>query len=370
MGSLTVEAIFRRDFLTVQICVVVLAIVVVLVELLRRHPLRRHRPEDPPCPSPRLAPHTEDTLFSEGGSAAVYVDAADSIARTDGEVVGTEGPQAARDRVLPRRGLGRAASPSSPSFAAFLPFVKDPNKINDAFKAAPSTEHWFGTDNIGRDIFSRVVYGGRMSLLIAATAIVVGLALGGLFGLMAGYYGRRTDRVISAGTDVLLAFPALVLTLALVGVLGERRWFADKRAWLVIASLAILSIAPLTRIVRASTLVYSQREFVMAARSLGARNRRIMVREVLPNVVPSMVSFALTGLALLIIAEGALAFLGQSVKVPTPTWGLMINEGRQNLEDAPWISLMPAAVMFLTILAFNLIGDVLSKRFDIKESLL
>ncbi len=188
--------------------------------------------------------------------------------------------------------------------------------------------------------------------------------------MMAGYYGRRTDRVISAGTDVLLAFPALVLILALVGVLGERPWFADKRAWLVITSLAILSIAPLTRIVRASTMVYSHREFVTAARSLGARNRRIMVREVLPNVVPSMVSFALTGLALLIIAEGALAFLGQSVKVPTPTWGLMINEGRQNLEDAPWISLMPAAVMFLTILAFNLIGDVLSKRFDIKESLL
>ena len=320
-------------------------------------------------PEPSLSSPTEDTLFGEGGSAAVYVDAADSIARTDGEVVGRKVRKPLEIGFFLSVGWVVLVTFLA-AFAAVLPFIKDPNKINDAFKAAPSTEYWFGTDNIGRDIFSRVVYGGRMSLLIAVTATVVGLALGGLFGMMAGYYGRRTDRVISAGTDVLLAFPALVLILALVGVLGERPWFADKRAWLVITSLAILSIAPLTRIVRASTMVYSHREFVMAARSLGARNRRIMVREVLPNVVPSMVSFALTGLALLIIAEGALAFLGQSVKVPTPTWGLMINEGRQNLEDAPWISLMPAAVMFLTILAFNLIGDVLSKRFDIKESLL
>jgi peptide/nickel transport system permease protein len=317
-----------------------------------------------PEPSPEP---TASTLIQDA-PAAIYAEAADSISRTEGEVTG-------RIRKPMQVGFWLASGwvllvAFLAVFAAVLPFIQDPSEISAEFKAAPSADHWFGTDNIGRDIFARVVYGGRMSLLIAVGAITIGLAFGGLFGLMSGYYGKRTDRVISAGADVLLAFPALILTLSLVSVLGERPWFADKRAWLVIASLAILSIAPLTRIVRANTLVYSQREFVTAARSLGAKNGRVLAREVLPNVVPAMVSFALTGLAVLIIAEGALAFLGQSVKVPTPTWGLMINEGRENLDDAPWISMMPAAVMFLTILSFNLIGDVLSKRFDIRESLL
>jgi peptide/nickel transport system permease protein len=318
-------------------------------------------------PEPSLRSPTADTLF-EDSAGAVYAESADSISRVEGEVVG-------RVRRPLQIGFYLAIAwvllvALMAVLAGVLPFVKSPEAINTAFKAAPSSEYWFGTDNIGRDIFARTVYGGRMSLTIAVASIVVGLTIGGFLGLLSGYYGRATDRVISAGTDVLLAFPALILTLALVGVLGERPWFADKRAWLVIASLSILSIAPLTRIVRASTLVYAQREFVIAARSLGAKNRRILVREILPNVVPSMLSFALTGLAVLIIAEGALAFLGQSVKAPTPTWGLLINEGRQNLSDAPWISLLPAAVMFLTILAFNVIGDVLSKRFDIKESLI
>jgi peptide/nickel transport system permease protein len=319
-------------------------------------------------PEPSLSSPTDSTIFGDGGSAATYMEAATSIARTEGEVVGSVRKPLQIGFYLSIGWVALVAFMAA--FAELLPFVKDPEAINTAFKAAPSTEYWFGTDNIGRDIFARTVYGGRMSLLIAGVAIVLGLIVGGFFGLVSGYFGRRTDRVISWGTDVLLAFPALVLTLALVGVLGERPWFADKRAWLVIATLSILSIAPLTRIVRASTLVYAQRDFVTAARSLGAKNRRILVREVLPNVVPSMVTFALTGVAVLIIAEGALAFLGQSVKAPTPTWGLLINEGRQNLEDAPWISLMPAAVMFLTILGFNIIGDVVSKRFDIKESLI
>ena len=119
---------------------------------------------------------------------------------------------------------------------------------------------------------------------------------------------------------------------------------------------------------RANTLVYSQREFVLAAKSLGAKDRRILFREVLPNIVPAMLAFALTGLAVLIVAEGALAFLGQSVPPPIPTWGKLIDDGRQDLETAWWISLLPAAVMFLTILAFNIMGDVLAKRFDVREA--
>jgi peptide/nickel transport system permease protein len=246
-------------------------------------------------------------------------------------------------------------------FADVLPFVRSYSKIYPAFKKPPSTEFWFGTDKIGHDIFARTVYGARLSLAIAGASIILGLFFGGLFGLMAGYYRRRVDRVISTGVDIMLAFPALILLLAITS-------FLTPSARTVILALAILSIAPLTRIVRANTLVYSQREFVLAAKSLGAKDRRILFREVLPNIVPAMLAFALTGLAVLIVAEGALAFLGQSVPPPIPTWGKLIDDGRQDLDTAWWISLMPAAVMFLTILAFNIMGDVLARRFDVREA--
>jgi peptide/nickel transport system permease protein len=245
-------------------------------------------------------------------------------------------------------------------FADYLPFVRSYSKIYPKFKDPPSTEFWFGTDKIGHDIFARTVYGARLSLAIAGASIVIGLFFGGLLGLMAGYYRRRVDSVISTGVDVMLAFPALILLLAITA-------FLTPSARTVILALAILSIAPLTRIVRANTLVYSQREFVLAAKSVGARDRRILFREVLPNIVPAMLAFALTGLAVLIVAEGALAFLGQSVPPPIPTWGKLIDDGRQDLDTAWWISLMPAAVMFLTILSFNVMGDVLARRFDVRE---
>jgi len=246
-------------------------------------------------------------------------------------------------------------------FADYLPFVRSYSKIYPAFKKPPSTTFWFGTDKIGHDVFARTVYGARLSLAIAGASIVLGLFFGGILGLAAGYYRRKVDTVISTGVDIMLAFPALILLLAITA-------FLTPSARTVILALAILSIAPLTRIVRANTLVYSQREFVLAAKSLGAKDRRILFREVLPNIVPAMLAFALTGLAVLIVAEGALAFLGQSVPPPIPTWGKLIDDGRQDLETAWWISLLPAAVMFLTILAFNIMGDVLAKRFDVREA--
>jgi len=315
-----------------------------------------------------LEPSPSSGLITDAGPGGIYIEAADDIARTAGEV-----ETVGRHRRTLEIGFWLASIwilivAFLAIFAPVLPFIDSPKKISADFKAPPSMEHWMGTDNIGRDIFSRVVYGGRISLTIAGAAIVLGLVVGGFFGLISGFYGKRTDRAVSTGTDILLAFPPLILTLAITSFLGVEH--ADKRGYFVILALAILSIAPLTRIVRASTLVYSNREFVLAARGLGAKNKRILFREVLPNVLPSMLSFALTGLALLIVAEGALAFLGQSVQVPTPTWGLMIFEGSKDLESAWWISMMPAAYMFLTILAFNVLGDVLSKRFDIRESLL
>jgi peptide/nickel transport system permease protein len=167
--------------------------------------------------------------------------------------------------------------------------------------------------------------------------------------------------VISIAMDVVLAFPALVLAIAIIT-------FRGRTAPNVVAVLAILSVPALARLVRANTMVFSQREFVLAARSLGARNRRVIFREVLPNVVPVMLTFALTGLAILIVAEAGLAFVGASVRPPTPTWGGMIADGRDKLEDAWWISIFPSIVLFLTVLAVNLIGDVMSARFNVKES--
>jgi peptide/nickel transport system permease protein len=247
-------------------------------------------------------------------------------------------------------------------FADYLPFVRSYSRIYPAFKQPPSTTYWFGTDKIGHDIFARCVYGARLSLAIAGASIVLGLFFGGILGLVAGYYRRKADTVVSTATDIMLAFPALILALVITAFLGHS-------ARTVILALSILSIAPLTRIVRANTLVYSQREFVLAAKSVGAKDRRILFREVLPNIVPAMLAFALTGLAVLIVAEGALAFLGQSVPPPIPTWGKLIAEGQQDLDTAWWIALMPALVLFLTILAFNIMGDVLARRFDVREAI-
>jgi len=248
-------------------------------------------------------------------------------------------------------------------FADALPFVHDPKRTNlvHAHKS-PSSTFWFGTDKLGRDIFTRAVYGARTSLMIAGLSIVIGLAIGGTIGLLAGYFRKKIDYVTSLAVDVMLAFPALILALAITSTLGH----GVKQ---VVLALSVLSIAPLIRVVRAQTLVYAQREFVLAAKGLGAKDARVLFREILPNVVPSMLTFALTGLAILIVAEGGLAFLGQSVTVPTPTWGFMIVEGYPDLERYWWISIMPCMVLFLTVLSFNLVGDQLSKRFDIKESL-
>ncbi len=274
-------------------------------------------------------------------------------------------------------------------FADVLPWVKDYQKQDIlASRSAPvwlfwddtsDKMGWMGTDRQCWDIFSRAVYGARVSLLIGASSITLGLFFGGLFGLIAGYYRKKADLVITTAMDVVLAFPPLILALLLVTfgansdgsdrqvtLLGQT--FTLSRTFLVVFALSILSIPPLTRLVRANTLVYSQREFVMAARALGAGDRRVIVREIFPNVVPPMLSFSLTGMAILIVAEGALAFLGLSVRPPTPTWGFMIVEGQQVLRDAWWVSLMPAFVMFLTVLSINLLGDVLQSRFNVKEA--
>ncbi|MEY4224240.1 MAG: hypothetical protein RIS33_1174 [Actinomycetota bacterium] len=236
---------------------------------------------------------------------------------------------------------------------------------------APERAGFFGTDTNGFDIFSRTMFGARNSLLIGAMSIIFGILIGGALGLVAGYVGKRVDKVIDTIMNIFLAFPALLLAIFIVGFFDSGTTTEAKSRSIIpiIIALVILSIPPIARLVRANTIVYAQREFVLAARSLGAKNGRIIVREILPNVFPAMVTFAITGMAILIVAEGALAYLGLSVSAPTPTWGAMIFGGQAKLETAWWISIMPSIVLFLTVLAINLLGDAVSEKFRIREAI-
>ena len=200
---------------------------------------------------------------------------------------------------------------------------------------APARVGLFGTDTNGFDIFSRSMFGARNSLLIGAMSIVFGILIGGTLGLIAGYVGKRTDKVIDTIMNIFLSFPALLLAIFIVGFFGSSGADeAESRSiGPIILALVILSIPPIARLVRANTMVFAQREFVLAARSLGAKNGRIIVREILPNVMPAMVTFAITGMAILIVAEGALAYLGQSVEPPQASLGGMISQGQPQLEQ-------------------------------------
>ncbi|MGH9305961.1 MAG: ABC transporter permease [Acidimicrobiales bacterium] len=224
----------------------------------------------------------------------------------------------------------------------------------------PGLHHLLGTDDLGRDLFSRVVYGARVSLVVGFASIFVGLIIGGGLGLMAGFFRGRVDLVANAVANIFLAFPALIFLLALVTFWGATLFH-------VTLAIGLLSIAPLFRVVRGSTIIYSERDFVLASRTLGAKNGRIMIKEILPNIIPTSLAFGLIGVAVAIVAEGGLAFLGLSVPAPTATWGSMISEGEAFLQQDPFISLWPALAMFILVFALNSAADRLRAYFDIKE---
>lgn len=252
-------------------------------------------------------------------------------------------------------------------FADILP-IKDPAEtFAGTSKNGPSLSHWFGNDGVGRDVFSRVIYGAQVSLVISTVGTVMALAIGGLLGMVSGYYGGRSDRWLTAALNASLVIPPLILFLALVLFLDSE---AQRRIFILVFTFVLLSIAPIARVVRAATLTWSSQDFVLAARTLGARDGRVLFREVLPNVAPSLISYSLIIMAGLIVVEGSVAFLGLSVPPPTPTWGDMINKGRTNLDVAAHISLMPAITMFVTVLALNFVGDKLQQHFEPRESVL
>ena len=252
-------------------------------------------------------------------------------------------------------------------FADILP-IKDPAEtFAGTSKQGPSLTHWFGNDGVGRDVFSRVIYGAQVSLVISTVGTVLALVIGGLLGMVSGYYSGRVDRWLTATMNASLVIPPLILFLALVLFLDSE---ARRRIFILVFTFVLLSIAPIARVVRAATLSVANQDFVLAAKTLGARDGRVLFREVLPNVAPSLVSFSLIIMAGLIVVEGSVAFLGLSVPPPTPTWGDMINKGRTNLDVAAHISLMPAIVMFVTVLALNFVGDKLQQYFEPRESVL
>ena len=237
-------------------------------------------------------------------------------------------------------------------------------------EAGSAPGHLLGGDFNGRDMTSRLIWGGRTTLLVSTLAVIIGFVLGGTLGLLGGYFRGKVDVVVSLLLDVFLAIPAVILALALVTILrtqpGTNGGGLDPEVALILA-LGFVSIPVLGRITRASTLSWSEREFVLAARAQGAKHRRIIWREVLPNVLPAMLSIALLGIAVAIVAEGTLAILGASVETDTPTWGNMIAIGRTALQRAPHVVFEPALMIFFTVLALNMVGDVVRSKFDVQE---
>lgn len=244
--------------------------------------------------------------------------------------------------------------------------------INDSY--GPQGRHIFGFDDSGFDMVSKVIFGTRASMVVSVGAVSFGLLVGGFLGLVAGYFRGKLDAVLTSGFNVLLAMPQLVLALTLATVFASGTNVSYGRRVLVVTfAIGIVSIPILGRITRANTLAWSQREFVLASKVLGARTPRILWREVLPNVLPAMCSIALLGVAVAIVVEGGLALLGVGVpaSIDSPSWGNLIATGRsQMLLGKPWVVFAPSAMVFLTVLSLNYLGDVVRARFDVRDSAL
>ncbi len=231
----------------------------------------------------------------------------------------------------------------------------DYDRLNDG----PSLLHWFGVDSLGRDIFSRVLVGAQISLAAGVFSVLIGALIGTFFGLLAGYYEGWWDRAIMRISDVLFAFPGILLAIAVVAVMGSG--MAN-----VIIAVAIFSIPAFARLVRGNTLVLKNQTYIESARSIGASDTTIIFRHILPGTVSSIVVYFTMRIGTSIISAASLSFLGLGAQPPTPEWGAMLNEARADMVMAPHVAIFPSLAIFLTVLAFNLLGDGLRDALDPK----
>ncbi|MFZ0807577.1 MAG: ABC transporter permease [Candidatus Sulfotelmatobacter sp.] len=246
-------------------------------------------------------------------------------------------------------------------FAVFAPWIapKDPAAIDLAARLdAASHAHWFGTDELGRDILSRVIYGARISLLVGSSVVLTSLALGLIIGSIAGYYGGAIDRFVNVVLmNAFLSFPGILLAIAFVA-------FRGPGIFNLVTALSLGGWVGYARLVRGQVLAAREREFVEAARALGASDVRIIVRHILPNIIQPVIVQAAIGMAGAILAEATMSFLGLGVPPPTASWGTMLNDGRAYLFEAPHLVVFPALAVMLAVLSFNFIGDALRDYLD------
>lgn len=244
--------------------------------------------------------------------------------------------------------------------AIFAPYIApyDPALQNyDNVRAVPSSDHLLGTDELGRDVFSRIIYGARISLVIGLVPTSISMIIGTILGLMAGFLGKKVDFVIMRLADIMLAFPSLLLAMVVMYTLGSSLVN-------IFIALSVVSWAGTARVVRSQTLSLKEKEFVEAARSIGVKDSVIMLRHILPNCLPSLIVLFTMNIPGSILSESSLSFLGIGAQPPTSSWGLMIVNGKQWLFSEPWIAIAPGIAILIIVLAFNFLGDGLRDAID------